>query len=245
MENKRFKLTNEVKKLKVDIYSPYDVSHVLHRIEALIDMPQLGVKKGDKGGFVQKEENLTGNAWIYDDAIVYGNAVVSGNAIIKENAVVKENARVYENAIVGGNARVEGYAQVHGNTKMYDKSVVNDSELDGNTVLYNNADVFGNCNIYSSTLSENVKLRGNIIKLNNAKLFRNIKICGEVCIIDSVVSDNTCRSYNWSNCLTGADLPYRGEIDSNYLDGRPVQIFDGKYKRVGEYNPWSSISKLR
>jgi hypothetical protein len=31
----------------------------LFRIEALIDLPKWGVKKGDKGGFVEKEENLS------------------------------------------------------------------------------------------------------------------------------------------------------------------------------------------
>lgn len=50
------------------------------------------IKKGEKGGFIEKEANLShdGNAW------VSGNAVVSGNA------------RVYGNALVSGDARVSG-----------------------------------------------------------------------------------------------------------------------------------------
>lgn len=39
-------------------------------------------KKGELGGFIEKEENLSqkGNAWVYDNAHVYGNAKVCGAA---------------------------------------------------------------------------------------------------------------------------------------------------------------------
>ena len=42
----------------------------LFRIEAIVDIPARGVKKGDKGGFVEKESNLSGNARVYGDAQV-------------------------------------------------------------------------------------------------------------------------------------------------------------------------------
>ena len=44
----------------------------LYRIKALKDFGN--VKKGDLGGFVQSEMNLShyGNCWIYNDAKVYG-----------------------------------------------------------------------------------------------------------------------------------------------------------------------------
>ena len=46
------------------------------------------VKKGDIGGFIESEKNLShngdcwvsGNAWVYGKAKVYGNAWVNGNA---------------------------------------------------------------------------------------------------------------------------------------------------------------------
>ena len=40
------------------------------------------VKAGDLGGFVEKEENLDDNAWVYDDAMVYDNARVSETAVV-------------------------------------------------------------------------------------------------------------------------------------------------------------------
>ena len=72
----------------------------LYRIEALRDFGD--VKKGDKGGFIEKEENLSqsDDCWVYDDAKVYDNAMVYCNARVCENAVVCGYARVYDNARV-------------------------------------------------------------------------------------------------------------------------------------------------
>ena len=51
----------------------------LYRIEALKDFAD--VKKGDLGGFIETDHNLShnGNCWVYDDAVVYGCSVVFGN----------------------------------------------------------------------------------------------------------------------------------------------------------------------
>lgn len=46
---------------------------------------------GDLGGYIEKEDNLSGNAWVYGDAWVYGNAQVSGNAKVSGNAWVSNN----------------------------------------------------------------------------------------------------------------------------------------------------------
>ena len=47
---------------------------VLHRIRALKDFGD--VKKGDLGGYVEKENNLShyGNCWIYDNAKAMDNS---------------------------------------------------------------------------------------------------------------------------------------------------------------------------
>ncbi|HGF4559044.1 TPA: hypothetical protein ACF360_004247, partial [Escherichia coli] len=48
----------------------------LYRIRALRDIPQRGVKAGDRGGWVAGEHNLSQD----DDACVYGNARVYDDA---------------------------------------------------------------------------------------------------------------------------------------------------------------------
>src|SRR5260363_422590 len=76
----------------------YD-GRTLYRIRAQWDFR--GMKKGDLGGYIEKEENLSheGEAWVYD------NAQISGDARIDGNSWVFGNARVYDNARVSGNAR--------------------------------------------------------------------------------------------------------------------------------------------
>ena len=58
----------------------------LYRIEALKDFGW--VKKGDKGGFIEREYNLSHNGccWVCGNAKVRGNAEVCGNAKVVNNA---------------------------------------------------------------------------------------------------------------------------------------------------------------
>ena len=92
---KKYELTGEVK-VKFGV--------TFKRIRALIDFGN--VKKGELGGFIEKEENLSyaGNAWVYGDAWVYGNARVYGDAMVSGNAMVYGDAEVYGNAEVYSNA---------------------------------------------------------------------------------------------------------------------------------------------
>ena len=58
----------------------------LYRIEALKDFSD--VKKGDKGGFIEKEVNLdfTDDSWIYDNSIVRNNSKICDNSKIRHKA---------------------------------------------------------------------------------------------------------------------------------------------------------------
>ena len=93
----------------------------LFRIKALKDFND--VKKGDIGGYVESEKNLSqyGDCWIYDNARVednaqvYGDAEVCGDCWIYDNAVVRDNAKVCHNARIRGHAVVQHDAVVRGN----------------------------------------------------------------------------------------------------------------------------------
>ena len=89
----------------------------LHRIEALIAIPLIGVKVGDIGGWVQAETNLSheGNSWVYGLARVFGNAQVYGDAVVLDYARVSGHARVCGHARVYGDAQIFGHALVRGN----------------------------------------------------------------------------------------------------------------------------------
>ena len=101
---KKYKLTEET----INV-----CGRTLHRIEALKDFGD--VKKGDKGGFIENENNLSqsGDCWVYDNVMVYGNANVYGDAKVYYNAEVCGNAKIYDNAEVFGKAMVYDNAKIH------------------------------------------------------------------------------------------------------------------------------------
>lgn len=107
MTEKHFKLRED---LTIEV-----LGKTLYRIEATKDIEKYNIKKGELGGFVEKETNLSDNAWVYDNTQVYGNALVSGDALVYGDARVYGNARVYGDAWVSGDAWVYGDALVSGN----------------------------------------------------------------------------------------------------------------------------------
>ena len=80
----KFKLITET---KVNLFGV-----TLFRIELTADC-KWG-KIGEKGGYIEKKENLSGNAWVSGDAWVSGNARVYGNAWVYGDAQVSGNAQV-------------------------------------------------------------------------------------------------------------------------------------------------------
>ena len=160
MMEKKYKLTEET--INVD-------GRTLYRIEALKDFGV--VEKGDKGGFIENESNLSqsGDCW------VYGNAKVSDNAMVCGNAKVYDNARVYGNALVCGNALVFGNALVIDKARVY-----GNAQVRGNAVVFGNTEVFGNAEVSG-----------------NAQVFGNAEIRGDAVITDK--SDYILFKNWWSS----------------------------------------------
>lgn len=116
-------------KLRPDLAIDFD-GRKLFRIEAVCDIKEHNVKAGDLGGYVEKEENIGGKAWVRDNAKVYDIALICDDAHVYDSAHVFGNARVCNNANVFGNARVCDYtlvcdkALVYGNASICDYAVV-------------------------------------------------------------------------------------------------------------------------
>ncbi|EJF78896.1 Uncharacterised protein [Candidatus Bartonella washoeensis] len=89
-------------------------SKTLRRIRALRNFGD--VKKGDLGGYIEKEENLSheGDCWVGDDAKVYEDARIYDNAHVSDYAKVFGNAEVYEDVHLYGFAEVYGDVRVFG-----------------------------------------------------------------------------------------------------------------------------------
>ena len=127
-----------------------------YRVKALRDFND--VKKGDIGGYVEGEKNLSqlGDCWIYDNAVicdnarvednaqVYGDAEVCGDAIVCDNAIVFDYAKVWGNAIVRDNARVLVNARILCNAVIQDNAAVRgEVRIFDYVIVCDNADVRG------------------------------------------------------------------------------------------------------
>ncbi|WP_375678154.1 hypothetical protein [Bartonella sp. AP72JLCBS] len=106
----------------------------LRRIRALRDFGY--VKKGDLGGFIEKESNLSHkrDCWIFGNAQVSDYAEVGG-ASIGDNAKVFDYARIYGNSVIGESVHV------YGNAKIYNQAYI-----------CCRVDIAGNCKISGSTV---------------------------------------------------------------------------------------------
>ena len=148
-ESKKYEFTDETKTRTVK-----GKEHKLHRIRALKDFNN--VKKGDLGGFIEKEENLSheGDCWVYGEAEVFGNAQVREDARIYDRAEVYGEAQVYGNAGITDDAQVYGdacvgaEAQVYGNAKVYGyasvggcASVFGDAKVKGRAVVEGDSEI--------------------------------------------------------------------------------------------------------
>lgn len=126
----------------------------LHRIEALKYFSV--VRKGDKGGFVQSEKNLSqlDNCWIFNDSkaignsLVHKNAVLSGNSIICDNAIatgfswICDHSIVCEKALITDNAQIQCNSVVCGNSYVAgDAKVTCFSRVEGCSEVTGNAEI--------------------------------------------------------------------------------------------------------
>lgn len=138
-------------------YEITDIAHPqypwLHRIRALKQVLDGGgdrtmVRKGDLGGFVQSEKNLSqeGGCWIYENAVCCEEAVVEKEAKLFDYAVAKgsalitgdscmsektwaegncciQNGYIRDHAVISGDAVIKkntgGHPQIIGNSRVF------------------------------------------------------------------------------------------------------------------------------
>lgn len=197
MEQKKYEITNEYKVIK-----SMGNNFTVYRIRALRDFGS--VKKGDLGGWIEKEENLSqeGNCWVEDEAKVYGNAIISGNARVFDYAKVFDGAKVYGNTKVFGDAKVFGNAEVFHNARVCD-----DAKVFGNAEVFNNAKVFENAEVGDNTL-----IIDSAIVCGNAKILGHSRIMG----ITEIGDNGYIR--NSDECITCGPIGSRSEAVTFYKD---------------------------
>jgi hypothetical protein len=128
----KYKLTNHQNELHV----LGGANIITYQIEALINIPSIGVKAGDKGGFVVDEHRLsqTGNCWLYPDSVATDRTEISGNAVVTGESVLSSGAKVrgdcvIENSEIGGNTLIDGHSVIR-KSMLYDGcKILNDVEI--------------------------------------------------------------------------------------------------------------------
>ena len=166
----------EPKKFELDTSNKISVDGVtLYRIRALKDFGV--VKKGDLGGYVEQEANLSqkGNAWIFD------NAKAMDDAIVKDNATLHHNATVCDDAIISGSASINGHAIVCDQASVSDNAI-----LYGNVSLFDEAKIYGKARLY-----DHVVVSGNAQVYDNARCLQSAKIKDDTQIFNDATVDNT------------------------------------------------------
>ena len=156
--SKKYELTEEVMEYE---------GLILHRIRAIKEFGD--VKKGDLGGWVESEKNLSqdDNCWVYDNAKVYGDARIWDNAKVRENACVYDSAHLHGDSCIRVDAEVYEYAAIYdlakvaGTVKVYGNATVSEvANICGNAEIYGYATICGDthldgkCNIpFQCTIS--------------------------------------------------------------------------------------------
>ena len=193
MEEK-YILTSETEKVN---------NHILHRIKALKDFGD--VKKGDLGGWVENESNLShkGNCWVYDDAAVYSEAKVMGNAKVFDDVEITTYSSVKGDAEVHGWGRVENYSIVQDNAKVFDgahlsdhSSVMGNAEVRGDVWLDESSIVRGHAKVTG-------KYRG-VLTLRKALIENYAEVSG-----DATISMHICDNAKvdcWGCVMSGGGM---------------------------------------
>ena len=161
-------------------------------------LDQTLVKKGDLGGYVEKEENLSheGGCWIFEEAEVRDNARVEENArlvgrsLVKDNAVIKGYSCLATNAYVWGNAVLDGATQMKGYV-----SIGGNSTTNGYVCIHGECQVRGD-----SVLDGHIFLNGTVV-VENVKLTGIIHLCGQYYVTFDVNDNKGIAAYRTTELI--------------------------------------------
>ena len=176
-ENKKYEFTGKSKRL--------DDGTVVYQIRAKKDFGgehSALIKKGDIGGWIEKESNLShkGECWVDDNAIARGNVRVYNDA------------RLADNADVSGGLRISGdHTYIYGNARIH--ATRGSISANGSDIIRMNGDIKVNCKeltiLGRTYISDSAKLSGKIV-LSNTKISDNATISGRISIDNSEINNS-------------------------------------------------------
>jgi carbonic anhydrase/acetyltransferase-like protein (isoleucine patch superfamily) len=182
------------------------------------------ISDGELGGWIEKETQVSDNAWVSGNACVYGNAKVYGNARVFGNAQVFGDARVYDNAQVFGYAQVYDNAQVFGNAQVFD-----DAWIYGNAQVSDNARVYGHAWVSDSArVYGNAWAYGSTCVSGDARVFGNAQIakCNLIAVL--MIGGAYSCTVTPQNVVIGRKLFSHDEIRKMSFEDAVANEINGK-----------------
>lgn len=231
----------------------YYLCRKVYRIKSLKDFGN--VKKGDIGGFVESEDNLSqeGDCWIYDNAIVCDNSIVKdyskvyGNSKVCFNSTVSGNSIICSNSTVYNYAVVKDYATVSGNSTVKDYAVVkNYATVSGNSIICGNSIVCDNAKIKDyAIVSGNSTVYNHVVVRSHAKINNHAKIKDENqwFVVENVGSRNdNITFYETDNVIYANVGCFSGTLDEFI---KQVKITHKGNKFEKEYLQMAELAKVK
>ena len=213
----------------------------LFRIKALKDFNN--VKKGDIGGYVEGEKNLSqlGDCWIYDDAVVMGNAKVCYKAKVCDNARVWGNAQIWGSAVIYGNAYVFGNARV-----LYEAKICDNAKVCGDAHVYDNAKVCGGAVVRgNAVVCCKARVEDNAVVWNNTQIYGYAKVCdnaqiyGNAYLHDNAIVRGNAKVYGDTEVSGNAEVSGDAIISSN----KDYIVFKNWWSS-GRYFTWTRSNNM-
>lgn len=216
----------------------------LHRIEALRSFGN--VRKGDKGGFIESEDNLSheGNSWVYNEAKVYHKAKVLDNATVRDYAVItgyailSDNVTVMDKTVVTHQAKILDYSVIEDYAFISDKAVIR-----GFSTIKDKAFIYGNAKIEGCIIGGHIEVRDDVTISKEVKIEGIGRFEGNAVISsnkDYIIFKNwwsSGRYFTWTRsnnmwsvgCFygTGKEL-----IEKAYKDS---ELIGREYERIVKY----------
>lgn len=202
----------------------------LHRIRTLKDIPAVGAKAYDSGGWIESPHNLPSGidpGWVTDNAKVYGmaqittGALIGGEAealdevIIAGRSVVGDNARIHGWSQVLDGGRVGGHAQVHGRaTVKHHAQLFDDAEVYDDAVIANGARVYGRSRVFGFA-----QATGNVEVKDCARVWGHARVAEGTIYEDAQVS-GTARVTGCAHLLSSAEVTHSSHIFTLYPMGQ-------------------------
>lgn len=163
----------------------------LYRIKALKDFDD--VKRGDLGGYVQSENNLSheDNCWLYDKSKVYDLAKVS------KFTKMYDHSEMFDKAMSGGQTKISGYAKVHesavifgGYSDIGENAIIRGEVEVSGAIIKGNAELYGELDIRKGiTILDNAKVYGTGKLYNGITIKGNAKVHGDLYLHGNLIID--------------------------------------------------------